>query len=211
MTSFPANLKERFLSLAQTFSANDPQMDFCWNEISENYSGKKRHYHALSHLENLFEELEALRTLVHNWDAVAFAVFYHDLVYDAKKQDNEEQSALLAEKRLTALSVPEAIISLCKEIILATKSHSVSANSDVNLFTDADLSILGKPWEQYEIYYKQIREEYSVYPDLLYKPGRRKVLKHFLAMERIFKTDVFREKYEKQARWNLERELDVIS
>lgn len=137
--------------------------------------------------------------------------FYHDLVYDAKKQDNEEQSALLAEKRLTALSVPEAIISLCKEIILATKSHLVSANSDVNLFTDADLSILGKPWEQYEIYYKQIREEYSVYPDLLYKPGRRKVLKHFLAMERIFKTDVFREKYEKQARRNLGRELEVIS
>lgn len=211
MTRFPANLKERFLSPAQTFSANYPQMDFCLNEISENYSGKKRHYHALSHLENLFEELEAVRTLVHNWDAVVFAVFYHDLVYDAKKQDNEEQSALLAEKRLTALSVPEAIISLCKEIILATKSHLVSANSDVNLFTDADLSILGKPWEQYEIYYKQIREEYSVYPDLLYKPGRRKVLKHFLAMERIFKTDVFREKYEKQARRNLGRELEVIS
>ena len=204
-------LKEKFILLTRKFSQDDSIIDSCREEIAENYSGKKRHYHNLSHLENLFAELEPLRPQIGDWDAVAFSVFYHDLIYDAKKSDNEEQSALRAEQRLNSLSVPAAIISHCNEIILATKSHSVSSDNDINLFTDADLSILGKSWPEYEVYYKQIREEYSIYPDLLYKPGRRKVLKHFLEMERIFKTDFFREKYEVQARVNLGMELERIS
>ncbi|HET7178254.1 MAG TPA: hypothetical protein VFI14_00955 [Chryseosolibacter sp.] len=52
-----------------------------------------------------------------------------------------------------------------------------------------------------------MRREYSMYPDFLYRPGRRKVLQYFLDMERIFKTEEFASKFEKQARGNLEREL----
>jgi predicted metal-dependent HD superfamily phosphohydrolase len=46
-----------------------------------------------------------------------------------------------------------------------------------------------------------------MYPDFLYRPGRRKVLQHFLDMERIFKTEEFASKFEKQARVNLGWEL----
>lgn len=56
----------------------------------------------------------------------------------------------------------------------------------------------------------QVRKEYSIYPDLLYKPGRKKVLQHFLQMERIFKTQVFYDKYETQSRRNLEKELNQL-
>lgn len=55
-------------------------------------------------------------------------------------------------------------------------------------------------------YTKQIRKEYSIYPDFLYKPGRKKVLEHFLQLENIFKTDYFKTKYEVQARKNIESE-----
>jgi predicted metal-dependent HD superfamily phosphohydrolase len=50
-----------------------------------------------------------------------------------------------------------------------------------------------------------------MYPDFLYKPGRRKVLTHFLEMERIFKSDHFYQKYEEQARKNLLFESIALS
>jgi hypothetical protein len=41
--------------------------------------------------------------------------------------------------------------------------------------------------------------------------GRRKVLKHFLEMESIFKTKYFQDKYEDQARMNISAELKSLS
>jgi len=62
----------------------------------------------------------------------------------------------------------------------------------------------------YENYTHQLRKEYAVYPDLLYNEGRKKVLMHFLEMNRIFKTDEFYNQFEKQARENLKRELKEL-
>lgn len=205
------NLPEaQFIQLAKNYSSADSLIESAWKELEKNYSSEKRHYHNLSHLENLFAELKQIQAEISDWNAISFSVFYHDAIYDVKKNDNEEQSALLAEKRMRELNVPEQIISRCKEQILATKSHAVSPEHDTNLFTDADLSILGKSAASYEIYFRQIREEYSIYPDLLYKPGRKKVLNHFLEMKRIFKTDLFADRYEKQARENLKMELEML-
>jgi predicted metal-dependent HD superfamily phosphohydrolase len=129
-------------------------------------------------------------------------------VYDTLKSNNEEKSANLAERRMEDLEVSEEIVARVVEMILATKTHVVSENQDINYFTDADLSILGKDWEVYNQYAKQVRNEYAIYPDLLYNPGRKKVLKHFLEMNQIYKTDYFTQKYEEQARLNLSRELE---
>ena len=97
-----------------------------------------------------------------------------------------------------------------KRGIKCTKSHEFS-DSDTNYFTDADLSILGKSWKTYEEYYQQIRKEYKIYPDFIYNSGRKKALQHFLKMDRIFKTDYFFEKYEIQARENLQNELQILT
>ncbi|GAB5525289.1 MAG: hypothetical protein Roseis2KO_31610 [Roseivirga sp.] len=81
---------------------------------------------------------------------------------------------------------------------------------DTNYLTDIDLSVLGAAPEVYQNYTVAIRKEYSIYPGFLYKRGRKKVLKHFLEMEHIFKTELFREKYEDRARKNLQAELNSL-
>ncbi|AOP33158.1 hypothetical protein A0128_04390 [Leptospira tipperaryensis] len=78
---------------------------------------------------------------------------------------------------------------------------------DTNLFLDADLSILGEEWDLYSGYCKNIRKEYSIYSDSDYRVGRGKVLKYFIDMDRIYKTDYFFERYEKRAKENLRTEL----
>jgi predicted metal-dependent HD superfamily phosphohydrolase len=44
----------------------------------------------------------------------------------------------------------------------------------------------------------------------MYNPVRKKVLLHFLSMERIFKTDYFYTHFEKQARENLQKEMELL-
>jgi len=76
---------------------------------------------------------------------------------------------------------------------------------------DFDLKILARDWNEYQIYFEQIRKEYSTYPDFLYKPGRAKALKHFLENEFIFQTEEFRGLYEEKARINIEKEIKLLS
>ena len=202
-------LKTVFLQLLSGYVADQAMAQTLWEEIVQAYGSKKRHYHNLAHLAHLYIQFLDVKTLLKDWDGALFALFYHDVVYKVHKTDNEEKSAELAVKRLKQLGAPLAVIDQCQALILATKNHVNSTDSDVNLFTDADLSILGTDWEVYVDYAQKIRREYAVYPDLLYLPARKKVLKHFLDMERIFKTDFFFERYEKTARENLALELDL--
>ncbi|MBL7733094.1 MAG: hypothetical protein JNM88_18125 [Chitinophagaceae bacterium] len=203
-------LKDTFTKLISHYTDNDLLTAELWTEISKKYTGRKRHYHTLEHLSNLLNQLASIKEEIQNWNAILFTLFYHDIVYNTLRSDNEEKSAALAEKRMKQIPVSADTIMLCKSQILATKSHVGSADSDTNYFTDADLSILGQPWEVYSQYYKNVRKEYAVYPDFVYYPGRKKVLVHFLEMDSIFKTAGFQHKFESQARQNLQREIELI-
>ncbi|CUS06612.1 unnamed protein product, partial [Tuber aestivum] len=181
-----------------------------WEEVKAAHSTPKRHYHTLKHLENLLHQLEAVKDQIKNWDVILFTLYYHDIVYNPLKDNNEEKSAELAEVRLRSLAVPNELAQQCKQQILATKKHLLNTDPDTNYFTDADLSVLGQDWPLYAAYAEGVRKEYSIYPDLIYKPGRKKVLQHFLQMDRIFKTDYFYNKLEATAKRNLERELEAL-
>ncbi|WP_462219329.1 HD domain-containing protein [Ferruginibacter sp.] len=201
-------LEETFIKLIGNYTKDARLAKQLWNEIEENYSNKKRYYHTLNHLESLLQQLFTIKIKIEDWDTVLFSLYYHDIIYNPLKTTNEEKSAAFAENRMQLIGVPQMTIENCVRHILATKKHLLSADNDTNIFIDADLSILGQPWNVYENYYKQVRNEYSLYPDLIYKPGRKKVLQHFLQMERIFKTDYFFERFESQAKANLEKELN---
>lgn len=203
-------LKDTFQKLVVKWVSNKELTETLWNEIEEGYSGRDRHYHTLSHLETMLSELLSVQNKIQDWDTVLFALFYHDIIYKPTRNHNEEKSADLTEARLTQLACPEDQIKKCKQLILATKTHLASTDPDVNYFTDADLSILGQGWENYSTYARNVRKEYSIYPDLIYDYGRKKVLAHFLDMSRIYKTDFFFEKFEKKAKENLARELKML-
>jgi predicted metal-dependent HD superfamily phosphohydrolase len=181
-----------------------------WNEIQSYYNEKERHYHTLTHLQNLFDVLTEVQTQIEDLDTTLFALFYHDIIYNPINNNNEEKSAELTKKRLLEISFPGQRITKCCSMILATKTHTPSSDSDTNYFTDADLSILGQNHYAYIEYTKQVRKEYSIYPDSLYNPGRKRVLEHFLQMDRIFKTEFFFYKFEKLARENLRSELQSL-
>ncbi|MCW3161267.1 HD domain-containing protein [Chryseobacterium oryctis] len=204
------NLKERFFQNCNPFTQDKNLVESLWLEIEAKYSEKGRHYHNLQHLENMSLELENVKSNIVNSTNISFSIFYHDIIYNVSSKSNEEKSADFATERLQKLNVNPSDIENVYYQILATKAHQKSEDNDVNYLLDADLSVLGQDKAIYYDYTQKIRKEYSIYPDILYKPGRKKVLKHFLELESIFKTDYFKEKYEKQAKENLRFELKIL-
>lgn len=203
--------QDTFKAELRALTNNNQLIAKLWTEIKVSYSRPGRHYHNLSHLDNLLSELTPLKDEIEDWQVIFFSIAYHDIVYNALKSDNEEKSARLAFERLSGLPVTSRQRDKCCSQIIATKGHNISNDNDTNLFTDADLAILGSESDKYKLYAKMIRKEYKLYPDLIYKPGRLKVLEHFLSMPQIYKTVSFRVKYEAQARINLTDELKQLS
>jgi predicted metal-dependent HD superfamily phosphohydrolase len=201
------NLQDCFKKIMQRSDDGLHAQDRLWNDITRAYSACGRHYHTLQHLDQMYSTLSAIQDQLQDTEVTWLALCYHDIIYDASRQDNEEQSAAFAKEILDALQLPAEKVQQCIDTILATKAHTVSADMDINYFTDADLSILGQDWERYIQYAKDIRKEYAIYPDEQYYPGRARVIQHFLDMPRLFKTEYFYGQYEEKARENLAKEL----
>ncbi|OQY01308.1 MAG: hypothetical protein B6I20_07830 [Bacteroidetes bacterium 4572_117] len=205
-------IEKCFINLISKHTDNDAIMQMFWLELKEKYSSKSRHYHNLSHIAELLHFFFEFEHLLVKKDIVLFAIFYHDIVYDVKKKNNEEKSAELAKLRMKELNIQANDANLCYNYIVATKSHeTMFADPDLAYFLDFDLAILGKDWIGYSEYTEKVRKEYSIYPNVLYKKGRKKALNNILENDRIYKTEDFFRKFEKQARKNIKKEIDELS
>lgn len=202
-------LQKRFTQLMARYTDNEPFVFNCWKEIEKQYTSPKRYYHTLKHLENMMRSTDEVATQISQIDAVWFAVFYHDIVYKATSATNEAASALWFKKQISKTTF--ASIDTVVHFIEMTKTHERSSNNDLNYLLDADLAILGQSSKIYDTYAKAIRKEYSVYPTFMYNKGRKKVLEHLLKLPELFKTEMFRHKYEFQAKENLARELSQLN
>jgi predicted metal-dependent HD superfamily phosphohydrolase len=93
---------------------------------------------------------------------------------------------------------------------MATRHKAVPRGTDAEILVDVDLSILGAAPERFDQYERQVREEYAWVPHFLFRRERKAILKEFLARPRIFSTTHFRDRYEQQARSNIERSLERL-
>ncbi|WP_198659598.1 hypothetical protein, partial [Nubsella zeaxanthinifaciens] len=98
-------LKETFIQLLTNYTDNNGLTNELWTEIEKNYTSKKRHYHTLLHLDTLLIQLTEVKKKIQNWETILFTLYYHDIIYNPLKSDNEEKSAELAEKRMKQVLV----------------------------------------------------------------------------------------------------------
>lgn len=168
-----------------------------------------RAYHNWSHIEALYALFREYRSLVNDPDVFEAILVLHDVVYDSCRNDNEELSARLAVEWLADVAEPRQLDVIDKGIV-ATAKHVVpegissASASDIALFCDMDLAILGSDEATFRRYDEAIREEYSWVPEDQWREGRGAVLRRFLARDEIFATPVMRGRFEARARRNLE-------
>lgn len=195
-------LNNRFLNLC-------PEGESCWNELEKKYTETSRAYHNLSHLYSMFNVLDEAGFTSSN-PVLEYAIWYHDIVYNSKKKDNEKQSAIIFKENCHSF-LGEDVIQEVETVILSTEKHYPLSNSqEVEWMLDLDLFVLCSPKEIYQKYADAIRAEYKWVPKLLYKRGRKKVLQSFLKRDRIYFSDYFYEYYENIARENLQNELSEL-
>jgi len=206
-------LQDNWLRLAGKYCENKNLLLFYLENIIKNYSERKRYYHNLVHINAMLKQASENKNNIQNYDEMLFAIWFHDIIYKATSKNNEEKSADFAKSTLKKISNGKINIDNVYQLIMSTKTHEIvlTKNNDNAFLLDFDLSILGQSWEVYQTYIQNIRKEYKIYPDLLYKPARKKVLEHFLNRENLFFTEKYQDLFEDNARKNLEHEIQLLS
>ena len=70
-------------------------------ELVTAYTAPSRHYHNLTHIEDCLGALARVENLSPlEREILSAAIWWHDVVYDATRADNEELSARLAEQHV---------------------------------------------------------------------------------------------------------------
>jgi predicted metal-dependent HD superfamily phosphohydrolase len=204
-------LKTEWINLAASQTDCQELWAIFFESTASRYAEPHRAYHNLTHIKSLLEQAEALRDQIHDYTAVRLAIWFHDVIYDTRRSDNEERSAEFAATAMNSLSVLADTSAAVQTMILATKGHSpMNAPDDLKLFLDLDLSILGAPEEIYQTYSAAIRQEYSWVPGFLYRRERRKILNAFLQRDQLYHTRVMAARFEAQARRNIANEINSL-
>ena len=178
-----------------------------FDTIVGHYAHPDRHYHNLAHLVAMIRFLAPFNYRMKRPAELCLAVLFHDVIYDSRAKDNEEQSAELARKMLEDLNLPNESIERITSLILSTRDHQPKMQSIDNfLLLDADLSILAAEQKEYRNYVIAIRREYSWVSDEDYRRGRAEVLKKFLARKRIYLCVENHRSLDLRARENMSRE-----
>lgn len=169
--------------------------------LLHSYTQPERHYHNIFHIE--YGIAAYLRFFSNFKPDVFFTWAYHDIVYDPLAQDNEARSAkaFMMDSRILGFNMFEA--AAIADGILSTCYATATTSSVVN---DMDLAGFGDP-EVYWDYSASIRKEYHMIKEEDFVRGRIEILKQFQKRSPIFITLEFRDKYEEQAKKNIQEEL----
>ena len=180
-----------------------------FKDLLARYSEPQRHYHNAQHIDECLREFDLVRAQALDPAALEFAIWFHDVIYDPRASDNEEQSARFATESLKGAR--DDLDARVSDLVLTTKTHLPGSIPDAALLIDIDLSILGKPAKRFDEYEAAIREEYSWVSISVYCEKRAAILRAFLQRDRIFTTQFFHDRYEFHARQNLANSVAKLS
>lgn len=203
-------LKEVWEITTEQLGIPKSQSEQIFKIIRAKYSEPHRAYHNLSHIYSMLMMAEEFYDFIEQNHLFDLSIWFHDLIYDASRQDNETQSAKLAIELLQPF-LPKYFLDDLNEMIVSTKAHTpLLAHHDNKFFLDLDLAILATDAETYSKYVQAIRIEYSIFPKELYNAGRKHVMSNFLEKDNIYFTSFFQERFEEIARKNIREEISLL-
>ncbi|MCO5973978.1 HD domain-containing protein [Actinoallomurus soli] len=181
-------------------------------ELIRRYEEPHRRYHDAAHLAEVLDRIDELAGEADDIEAVRLAAWFHDAVYQPLRADNEERSAVLAERMLADTDLPPETVAEVARLVRMTAAHDPEpGDRNAAVLSDADLAILAAGPERYAAYAAAVREEYAEVPDEVFRQGRADILRALLHAPSLFRTAPARERWEQAARHNLETELMLLS
>jgi predicted metal-dependent HD superfamily phosphohydrolase len=188
----------------------EPAPREAFDRLLARYDERHRAYHKREHLEACFSLLAGVHDLCERPHEVALALWFHDVVYQPRRSDNEALSAGWLVDVARAAGVSEPAAGRMHSLVMATRHDARTLQGDAAVLVDIDLAILGSPVARFDQYEAQIRREYRWVPGPIYRAGRARVLRTFLERPVIYATAPFRDRFEADARANIERSLAAL-
>ena len=142
---------------------------------------------------------------------VYVGLWFHDVIYDTQRHDNKERSADWARSAARDLGASAESAQRIYDLVMFTRHVAEPVAIDAQVLVDTDLSILGALPARFQEYEAQVRREYGGVPDAMFRSTRAKILKEFLGRPHLYCTAHFRERYEAQARRNLQHSLGYLA
>jgi predicted metal-dependent HD superfamily phosphohydrolase len=177
-------------------------------DLLSRYGDPARHYHGIDHLENVLDAVDMLSEEAARPRLVLLAAWYHDAVYDVRRDDNEERSARLAEHTLAVPGEEPLDIAEVARLVRMTERHDpADGDADGAVLSDADLSVLAGDSAAYAAYVSAVRVEYGHVSDEDFGAGRAAILEQLLSSAAVYRTALGRTRWEAAARHNLSHEL----
>ena len=180
------------------------------DEVLGAYRAEGRHYHGIRHVAWVVRHVETIAAdhPVDDLSATVAAAFFHDVVYDPLRQDNEAESAAMAERAVREIGWPEPVCRHVAELVLATAGHDVQGvDRDTAVLLAADLAVLAAEPSRYSDYAIAVRREYAHIDEAGWRSGRGAVLRTLLDRPHLFAPELALDEWERRARANLTSEL----
>jgi len=178
--------------------------------LVEAYNEPQRHYHTLVHIDHCLAIFDQCKSLATNADALEIAVWFHDVIFEPGKRNNEAQSAELYQDLSTDVHDNE-FRGLVGRLIMATLHDGSSLDdTDAGYMVDIDLSSFGLPWEDFMRDSLHLREESAQLSDADYNRKQGEFRSCLAARPHFYQTDFFRQCYEQQAHDNLAKYFDQL-
>lgn len=210
----------RYMDAWKNFTPPHGEMMPAGLSLLDAYNAPARPYHNITHLRDVLDKLDWAKFAVAEepevqamddaqrarmFAHIELALFYHDVIYDAKAKDNEARSSALFREHSALFGMAPDDAQTVSRLIDITAKHTQAFTIDEKILTDCDLAILGAPRAEFDAYDRNIRREYAHVPAALYKIARAQVLAHFRDAPQLYKTAAFRRKFDAAARANLAR------
>ncbi len=195
-------LQSRFITWCRHHGASETAVADLWSGLSALYGEAHRHYHHLGHIESSLVELEATGS---DHSLIEGAIWFHDVIYDPKRGDNEAASIAWFLEATSSWFDPRAAKVITRLIEATDFRLPMSDDPDSRLMVDIDLAILSASPEAYADYCQAIRREYAHVSEEAFREGRARVMAGFLDRP-IYRTRWFLDR-EEGARENIVREL----
>ena len=182
-------------------------------EIVKQYQKPKRYYHTFGgHIKfcvKAFFDYAVFQ--VSDPVALMWQLLLHDSVMDFERSDNDIASALWAKKYLCKFGASQAVAEKVANAITYHTHQSIPDSEDIKFGLDIDLLILAQSEQIFDEYECNIRKEYSFVPESVFCQKRSEILQSFLNNRpSIFLTDYFKQRFEINARKNLEMSIKKL-
>ena len=187
--------------------ADSPELNRLHRDVLLRYAEPHRHYHTRQHLAECFAKVQDIISLAEHPGEVLVGLWFHDAIYDTQRHDNEQRSADWARSAARELGARAESAQRIHDLIMFTRHSAAPVGIDAQVLVDADLSILAAPPARFQEYEAQVRSEYAWVPDEVFRSRRATILKELLGRSHLYSTAHFQDRYEAQARRNLQQSL----